>query len=454
MNENVTSKRGITLIALIITIIILLILAMVTINILINQGIIGHANNAVRGYEVAEEKELIGLGYQNYKMDKLHDSNAELTVDGATVAKDDEVNGWYITFTKTKHNYSLSDNGTIEQAGEKWLKNQDGSYSKGDATIKIGDYVDYDPSAEASGELTYTSLSYTNRAENKNEGRSSGYSEDQTFDASTYNKGWLILGVTGGSVELISANSVGDYALNAQYGYQYGPDELQSIASIYGKGKGAIGGRNLTIDEVNSITGYDPEHPADGKNFREGTLAEYGNEVTYYWTGDDMPYGAGTNGKSWDSLKSHGSGFFWFEDLRGTAYNYHPYTLTERYPSQGGGYLGNNKALEALWHKEDYWLASRCIRHIHNQSDSGGANYELYYIFSNSANSTVSWKYVTSSSISSSGNSNYYPLGVRPVVTLSPSVKLKTDTTHDGKSATTGYIIEQNIKKQLIRVAF
>ena len=109
--KGLQKNRGITLIALIITIIILLILAMVTINILINQGIIGHANNAVNQYEVAEEKEKIALGYQNYKMDKLNpDKEAKLTVDGAQdPIPGDEENGWTITFTKTGHVYKLKD---------------------------------------------------------------------------------------------------------------------------------------------------------------------------------------------------------------------------------------------------------------------------------------------------------------------------------------------------------
>ena len=65
------SKNGITLIALIITIIILLILAMVTINILINQGIIGHAQNAVETYDEKQVKEDIALAYDEYKMQKF-----------------------------------------------------------------------------------------------------------------------------------------------------------------------------------------------------------------------------------------------------------------------------------------------------------------------------------------------------------------------------------------------
>ena len=50
-------QNGITLVALIITIIVLLILAMVSISLLMNDGIINRANNAVTAYQTAENDE-------------------------------------------------------------------------------------------------------------------------------------------------------------------------------------------------------------------------------------------------------------------------------------------------------------------------------------------------------------------------------------------------------------
>ena len=58
MKENLKNKKGITLIALVITIIVLLILAIVTIRIMTNQNIIGHANNAVTAYNEAQTNEM------------------------------------------------------------------------------------------------------------------------------------------------------------------------------------------------------------------------------------------------------------------------------------------------------------------------------------------------------------------------------------------------------------
>ncbi len=50
-------EKGITLVALVVTIIVLLILAAVSINIAFNTGIIAESKNAVNSYKGAEENE-------------------------------------------------------------------------------------------------------------------------------------------------------------------------------------------------------------------------------------------------------------------------------------------------------------------------------------------------------------------------------------------------------------
>lgn len=51
------AEKGITLVDLVITIIVLLILAMVSISLVMNDGIIGHANNAVTEYNASQVNE-------------------------------------------------------------------------------------------------------------------------------------------------------------------------------------------------------------------------------------------------------------------------------------------------------------------------------------------------------------------------------------------------------------
>lgn len=81
MESKLNNKRGITLIALIITIIVLLILAVVSIKIVINQGIIKKANKAKERYTVEQEKELIVEGYSNYQIQKYAYEDSKDTTD-------------------------------------------------------------------------------------------------------------------------------------------------------------------------------------------------------------------------------------------------------------------------------------------------------------------------------------------------------------------------------------
>lgn len=437
---------------------------MVTINILINQGIIGHANNAVRGYEVAEEKELIGLGYQNYKMDKLNESNAELTVDGATVAKDDEVNGWYITFTKTKHNYSLSDNGTIEETGERWVKDGD-TFKLGDATVKVGDYIAYDPTKDANGNpvaiQSYTSYSEENASPDKNEGRTSGYTEDQTFNVNNYTGGWRVLGTKNGKLQLVSERIVGQLNLKGKLGYLNCQEELNSISSIYGKGKYSEGARSINVDDINQITGYDPNKTGDGKKYREGQIDEYGNEVTYYWKGDSYPYYVGKNGTSGNLSTAHNNGFDWHNidgahhvdisetasnadagrekitAIKNTYYHYYAYSLTEESSTNGEkkGIATNSVEYRMLFTGTANWLASRCVA-----TSTSYAFFGLYITASGSVGTT----YLGDSLLwgSQGSTNNYRNYGVRPIVTLSINAKIKTDGTNDGSTQAKAYTIE------------
>ena len=67
MKKN--TQNGITLVALVITIIVLLILAMVSIKIAIDGGLIQKAKDATDTHTIGAEKEAIAIGYAAYQMD-------------------------------------------------------------------------------------------------------------------------------------------------------------------------------------------------------------------------------------------------------------------------------------------------------------------------------------------------------------------------------------------------
>ena len=120
MNNVLKSTKGITLIALVITIIVLLILAGVSIAMLTGEnGILTQAQNAKKETSIAEEKELIALAYNAVKAeekggtvtaDKL---DKELEKDGADAIEDGE--NIKVTFTESQRVYTINSNGTITE---------------------------------------------------------------------------------------------------------------------------------------------------------------------------------------------------------------------------------------------------------------------------------------------------------------------------------------------------
>ena len=39
-----------------------------------------------------------------------------------------------------------------------------------------------------------------------------------------------------------------------------GVEEIENVCKLYGRGKYAIGSRSITIDDINKITGYNPNN--------------------------------------------------------------------------------------------------------------------------------------------------------------------------------------------------
>lgn len=92
--KNLKSNKAITLVALVITIIILLILAMVSINLVLNEGIIKRAQNAVNAYNSAQTNELKQLNYIENKVGKYDAGNWwEPTTEEKEVLKEHIENG-------------------------------------------------------------------------------------------------------------------------------------------------------------------------------------------------------------------------------------------------------------------------------------------------------------------------------------------------------------------------
>ena len=127
------STKGITLVALIITIIVLLILAGITIVTLTgDNGILTKTSVSREENIKGEEKEKIALGYNDFRIKKYTDTNPELTVEGASEVTGDETNGWTITFASGRM-YKLKTDGTIEETN----KQTEISKTEDSITVKV-----------------------------------------------------------------------------------------------------------------------------------------------------------------------------------------------------------------------------------------------------------------------------------------------------------------------------
>ena len=148
--------NGITLIALVITIIVLLILAGVSIAMLTGEnGILTQAQNASKQTEIAEEKEQIALAYNgavtkkqstDVTADDLKEQFEANGVDNVTVTGENPIK---VTFTEedgTTRTYSIDANGNITEEGSGTTPPttgtetaESGKYYEEDTDVKVGD---------------------------------------------------------------------------------------------------------------------------------------------------------------------------------------------------------------------------------------------------------------------------------------------------------------------------
>ena len=244
-------QEGITLVALVITIIVLLILAMVSIRIVMDGGLITRTSKAKDTHTIEAEKEAIGLGYSEYQMALANKENVtKPTIKGATVTSKGE--DWNVAFTKTNNEYELKKDGTITLTKQGngstttvgWTDNGDDTFTKGEVTVKVGDKVTYNVGTKNS--ITV----------DKNQ---SGDRTNITFE--TEELGWRVLGINAkGEIELISDNPTSSkLSLIGEKGYLNAEKILNDICNeLYGKGKYATGARSLNVEDINKLGNYDP----------------------------------------------------------------------------------------------------------------------------------------------------------------------------------------------------
>ena len=293
MKQKFKNNKGITLVALVITIIVLLILAMVSIRIVIDGGLIAKASDATKQHKIAKEIEDIDLRYKRYQIEKITNNGYTLEeafegMDNVTITE--IIGGWKIKINENE--YTLKENGEIIRENE--VKLEKGSLAKAyeDGILKIGDEVGYVP---ANG-YTYTSpkwndTSCSDETENRNQTISTDNYETDTEKNSTK---WQVLNVNTktGIVELVATEPLkvkkdtgksGKYFLSGLDAYEKGITELNKLCATFGHGKGATGARSINVNDINKILNYNPnnylrEYESNGIKFK----GKYGYKMVYH----------------------------------------------------------------------------------------------------------------------------------------------------------------------------
>ena len=249
--------RGITLIALVVTIVVLLILAGTAIAMLTgDDGIIKNAQLGKEDNDKGREKEIVTLAVgsalseeEGYEIKREH-LNTALANHIGTEGEDyilSETEPYIVKYLESGRSYIIDEKGKVSE------------YEEIDLTgVEVGQYVAYNPTVkDLSGTPVDESLTYISpKGDGKNHGNGNA---PQTFTA-TANTKWRILSIENGTVTLISENGISCDDRTALWlygptGYSYAEQELHEICKIYGYGYGA---------DINQVTGYSYGGPLDG----------------------------------------------------------------------------------------------------------------------------------------------------------------------------------------------
>lgn len=280
------TNKGITLIALVITIIVLLILAGVTIATLFgDNGILTKATEASKKTGQASAEEQVQLEVTasigtdgNINIEDLNNNlgNIEGLTHEGEIIENNPIDSLPATVVVDENNVIIREDGSVVVS--EWT--QTGyEITNGEITVKVGDYV----------------LNYDEETGNTQiETTKSGHTTPQNL--TTENLGWKILGIgENGGLELISDNpTTTTVTLAGETGY-LNAEEVLNIAcgELYGKGEYAERARSLNVKDINKLTNYDPE-----------TYNGYGDLWNYRFSTETgyMQYSKLTdNGQTWSN---------------------------------------------------------------------------------------------------------------------------------------------------------
>ena len=446
--SKLKNNKGITLVALIITIIVLLILAMVSIRLVMNGGIIDRAERGTKAYTEAEIGEQIKLAYAEWQTARwtgetrtaeqfitarlqstFGQTNGESNVKNVSVT-----NGKVIAEIKTRGEfvkYSYDAGTGVASVVEEWKQNQDGSYSKGSTSgVQVGDIVHYE-----------TELAKTANAVDGDK-KSSLISDLGTFSGNTNSNEntdakivrdsltWKVLDVKDGKIRLISTvpttSQIRIYGENGYNNAVYLIDKAcDTLYSIDGIGKA----QNLKIEDIEEKLKI-----VDGKTARENYTntnvtpnLKYGDEKEFT-SNLQYPniYPSEIGCKAVATADNTGNTLGLSEQTspvteKSTATNRLKVTQTYWYKLMVSTDFTDSKYYTLFINNESnlatYWLSSRCVYCSSSYAYFGVRIVYRGYVYSYGM-------------FNSSGDTSGSPCAFRPVVSLESNIQLSGDSTN------------------------
>ena len=453
MYTKFKKQKGITLIALVVTIIVLLILAGVSIAMLTgNNGILTQGKRAKEETTVGHEKEAVQMAYAGAVAKKLgeevtaEDVNEQLTINGENATATEGTNKIIVTFTSGKV-YTIDQSGKITQKTPAKKGTLAYMYEKAEGCTKtdgsctnaehlhIGDYVNLANPEEGKIDISATDSGMDNAGL---EGITA-----QTFEISkTNNKNqlnWRVLGENeNGEIELIagspmkSNNTLGGkenpylYLYGAK-AYENGKKILGNICELY-KTKDKTGyissARSVNQKDIDKVVGL--KSIAEIKNVNLVAYQGNKNIGEEYSFPDHYTPSSWLNGKTKTLVSGKVDGY--------------GYTVNSKMGKGAPSVTVNDRIFKMLFENTEfnfekpttggrrYWLASRSVGSI-----SGNAYFCLGTANTDDGGSGAG-SYIMFLSLGREDNGGF---AVRPVVSLKsnvtnsqvPKITDKTETT-------------------------
>lgn len=371
MMRKVYNNKGITLVVLIVTIIILLILAGVTFSFILNEnGVINKSQLAVNEYEKAAENEKQLLN--------SIDSYMETIID----------------------------------------------------VVKVGDYVQYDPTKNVDD---ISKLSYTS-----NVGSTLEHGNGKSVQIFTANKDikWIVLNVNKeeGILELISeepikTDSGKNLFFKGNIGYLYFEEEIQRACSIYGYGYGADTNNVVQYEIGNDIDGVEKRTLNSGaRSISLRDINKFANisDIEDAYKEIDEDYGTVENNKQiyYPTVKTSRDNGRSDEVKSGFKYTYYEYW--------GEDYIDDNKLCNILLNG-GYWIPNRCSG-INYDEDLFNVDFCGFCVDADSGEGLIHGLPICEGNeyrIDQFGDEGY---GIRPIVKINKNMKIDKSIECDGST--------------------